>query len=119
MPKKCCNQVVLRDRCDIQQDSSTTTDVNENFAGAAYAANIHCEIKTVGGDETYRGRQLQAGISHVVEMRYRAGVTAKMRLLIRTGIYKDRILNIKVPRPIQKPGTPPMLELYCEELAVV
>ena len=70
---------------------------------------------TMGGGETYRGQQMEATITHVVETPWRAGVKADMRLNIVGGIYDGRILNIEVVQPIRKGSQIPFLSLHCKE----
>lgn len=110
MPGRC-----LRERCTIQQDSTNPDDNSgPTYSGQAFATDVACDVKTISGDETYHGRQLQAGLTHIAHMRYRSGILTTMRLLITTGIYKDKVLDIVSVRPIQERGSPPMLELYCK-----
>lgn len=116
MPK-CCIAPVYSDRATIQRNSALAGDPAEDFTGSALATRIPCNVRTISGDETYRGRQLEAHVTHVVDMRYRSGIQPTMRLRIDTGIYKDRVLNITNIRPVRKPGEIPTLELYCRELA--
>lgn len=117
MPKTCCNNVVLHDRADIQQDSRTGDNPQPVYTGTPFKTGVPCNIITTSGDETFRGRQLEATVSHVVEMRWFPGITPTMRLSVTGGIYKDRILNIKAVKPVRKDSAPPMQWLYCEELA--
>lgn len=58
---------------------------------------------------------MEGHIDYVVEMRFFRGVVNTMRLLMTTGIYKDRILNIAYVTPMQKQGAPPQLMLKCRE----
>jgi len=116
MPKCCEPMTPMRDRGTIQQDSRARHDPQPDYTGTPFATNIPGNITTVSGDETFRGRQLDARVSHVIEIRYRSGVSPTMRWLGTGGIYKDRTLHIWYVKPVRKVGKPPMLWLYCEEL---
>lgn len=118
MPRACdCSAPVFPDRATIQQKSEAAGNPIEDFSGTPFKSGMPCNITTVTGEETYRGRQLEAHISHVVEMRWFDGVLPTMRLSVTGGIYKDRVLNIRYVKPVRKPGKMPMQWLYCEELA--
>ena len=49
----------------------------------------HAEIRPLRGAELERARQIQADVTHMVTLRYRPGITAKMDVL-----YQGRTLNI-------------------------
>lgn len=117
--QKCCQPTYFPDRADIQQDSKAAGAALPDYTGPEFKLGIPGSLVTVSGDETYRGRQLEAHLTHVYECRWFNGVTATMRLKMTTGIYKDRILNIRAVKPVRKQGTPPMQWLYCEEEAAV
>lgn len=106
-----------RDLVDIQQDSSADGEA-ENFTGKPLLENVPCEIRTVSGDESFRGRQIEAHLTHVVEMHDYPGVVSTMRLVDR-GRMAGRIMNIRHVRQLDVDafGRRKMLQLYCEELA--
>ena len=106
----------FRDMVDIQQDSSAEGNPEEGFTGSPFLARVPCEIRTISGDETFRGRQLTAGNSHVVHMHYYPGIKTRMRLLCR-GRLDGRILNITDVRELDmdERGRRKLLELYCSE----
>ena len=107
----------LRDRARIQQDTSnddTPTPTWTNRVG-----NWPCQILPVGGDETYRGRQLEAHVDFVVTGRRVTGVTPKMRLYITAGMHKGKYLNIEQVHEKWDQQRNPILELYCTELTTV
>lgn len=114
MPNTCCANPIFNDRVNIQTDTSVPSSQTESFATST--PGIPCNVVTVSGDETYRGRQLEAHLTHVVEMRFRSGITPMMRLVVAGGIYNGAVLNIQSVRPVRKPGKMPLLELYCREL---
>lgn len=109
----------FRDLVNVQQDSSAAGNPVPDYSGSALYSDVACDITTVAGDETYRGRQLEAHVSHVVLMQYMPSVTPKMRLLVTGGILSGSVLNIVSVRPKDYDGRAPKLELYCKELAVV
>ena len=114
MPKKCeCVNPRYFDKASLQSDTSADGAELESFTNTA---TMPCNIVTVGGVETYKGRQLKPTISHVVETPYRTGVVATQRLVPTVGIYKGRTLNIESVRPMRTDGQRPVLELYCKEL---
>lgn len=116
MPK-CCKTNWFPDRADIQQDSSTDDNPSEEFTGTEFKKNVPGRVIDTGGDETYRGRQIEASITHVYECRYFSGVLPTMRLVMVGGIYKDRVFDIKFVKVIREQGKIPQQWLYCSELA--
>ncbi len=120
MPEKCeCVVPRYPERCNIQQDSSAAGNPTPNYSGTAYKTNVPCWFIPTAGDETYRGRQLEAHIVGVVRMPYISGVLPTMRLQMTSGINRGRIMNISEVRPVQKTGAVPTLEIYCKELTEV
>lgn len=119
MPNKCCVQTFYPDRVNIEQDSSSAGSQTTDYSGPEFKKGIPGRIITTSGDETFRGRQLEAHVSHVFECRWFNGVNPRMRLKVIGGIYKDRILNIVSVHPVQQPGKIPTQMIYCRELAEV
>lgn len=117
MPKTCCNTTWFPDRADIEQDSRADGDQLPNYTGPAFKKSVPGRLISTGGDETFRGRQLEAHIQHVYECRYFPGVLPTMRLKLVAGLFKDRIVNIAYVKVIREKGTPPKQWLYCTELA--
>jgi head-tail adaptor len=107
-----------RDLVDIQQDSSAAGSPDPDYSGIPFMRSVPCSIMTKSGDETFRGRQLEAHLSHVIEMRMYPGVKAMMRLIDR-GRLPGRVYNVVHVREIDTDdnGRRNMLQLYCEELA--
>ena len=106
----------FRDMVDIQQDQSADGSPQEDFSGTPFLARVPCEIKTISGDETFRGRQLTANTNHVVTMPHYPGIRTRMRLLCR-GRLDGRILNITDVRELDldERGRRRLVELYCSE----
>lgn len=117
MPSKCCNTVWFPDRADIQQDSSADGESDEDFSGEPFKKGVPGKVIDTGGDETFRGRQIEAHISHVYECRYFPGIKPTMRLKMTAGIYKDQILNIEFVKVIRDQGKMPKQWLYCKQEA--
>lgn len=106
---------MYRDTVTIQQDSSTTNV--PDYTGAALISSVPCKITCIGGDSTYRGRMLEASLSHVVEMQYMSGVTPTMRLSVTGGVHSGATLNISSVRVVENKGRARKLEIYATEQA--
>ena len=105
----------LRDRANIQQDSSNADTPTQDYTGSPLVANWPCQIIPTGGDESYRGRQLESTVDYVVTGRAVDDVLADNRLYITAGMHKGKTLNIDVVHyKLDKQNTP-ILELYCTE----
>jgi head-tail adaptor len=105
----------LRDRARLQQDSSNTDDPTPTWTGTPVIKNYPCNIQAVGGDETYRGRQLETHVDYVVEGRFFDGITSKMRWYVTAGFHKGKTLNINHVREFRD-HKGRRLEMYCTEL---
>ena len=105
----------LRDRANIQQDSSNADNPAQDYTGSPLVANWPCQIIPVGGDESYRGRQLESTVDYVVTGRAVDGVYADNRLYVTTGLHKGKTLNIDVVHYKWDKQNTPILELYCTE----
>lgn len=119
MPKTCCVSTYFPDKADIQLDSSADGNPKEDFTGAPFKRAIPGRLISTSGDETYRGRQLEAHISYVYECRYVAGVLPNMRLKMVGGIFADLLLNIAYVKVVREQGKIPRLWLYCREKVVL
>lgn len=71
-------------------------------------ATVWASVMAVSGNEYKRGIQVEAGITTIVEMRYRAGVTPGMRIK-----HDDRLLNIE--RAVDPEGRRIRLVCQCKE----
>lgn len=106
----------LRELGDIDQDASDTNDPHPDYSGKPYMCGVPASIASVGGDETYRGRQLKAGTTHVVEIRRVIGITPDMRYRVTQGQYRGRVLQITSVRDLTAEGIPQRMQLDCKEL---
>ncbi len=98
----------LRHRVTLQTVGETP-DGGGGFTTAwTDVATVWAAIEPLRGRERLHAQQLENPVTHRVTIRYRAGVTAKMRLK-----FGPRILNIRaVVNPSERNRT---LELLCEE----
>jgi len=103
----------LRDRVTITYDSSNTNDPDPTYS--TLYSNEPAKITEVGGSETFRGRQLEAHVTAVIEMRYRSDVTSEMRITGASYPYTDRVYNIGAVKIIRQNSRPVALELDCTE----
>lgn len=62
-----------RDRITIQSPIKTETEYGQekttSWASVAGLVNLHAEFEHIGGTETFRGRQVEAGVNAVFEIR--------------------------------------------------
>jgi hypothetical protein len=105
----------LRDRANIQQDSSNADNPSQTFTGSPLVANWPCQIIPTGGDESYRGRQLESTVDYVVTGRAVDGVLSDNRLYVTAGLHKGKTLNIDTVHYKWDRQNTPILELYCTE----
>ncbi len=98
----------LNQRVDIQAATTPTTgETNPSFA--VHVANVPAEIRETGGGEYIRGRQVEAGVTAVITIRYRSDLSPTMRVR-----YGDRTLElVSVGDPT---GHRVYLVLTCKEL---
>lgn len=107
---------VFRDRCNIQADGSTDSNPVPDYTTLAPSyENVPCDVTTVSGSETFRGRQLEAGLSHVVELQYLPDIVPTMRLVVTGGTLSGRTLNIAAVVPLDFNGRKRKLQLMCRE----
>lgn len=100
----------LRHRIAIEQVTSTGDGYGGRSEAWATFATVWAFVKPLRGHEYFQAQQMQAKVTHNIKMRYRQGVTHKMRVR-----YGSRILNIvSVINPDEKGRE---LVLMCEEAA--
>lgn len=68
-----------RDRVHVYRETSADGSDDPAFATTLWR-DLPCSITAVSGGETYRGKQIEATVSHVIEMRYYAGILPSMRI---------------------------------------
>lgn len=67
-----------------------------------FAADVRLAIEAMKrqeGDEQARGKRIEANPRYLIKMRYRAGVTHAMRIVVEHGMYAGRIFNLRAIRP--------------------
>ena len=75
-------------------------------------------VTQISGDETWRGVQLEGHIDYVIQIRRVFNVDNTDRVLLDTGYWAGRVLNVEwVKDHPSRNGAPPMLELFCKEKA--
>jgi SPP1 family predicted phage head-tail adaptor len=105
----------LRDRVTIQTNAAADDNPDESFT-TTHKTRWPCKIVPISGQESYRGKQIEAGIDYVVEGRYLAGVTPLMRVYVTGGFYKAKYFNIVRVHQIQyQRGSVAETTLFCSE----
>jgi len=105
-----------RDTITIQKDSSADGTLTPDYS-SSLVTGVPCAVTHVKGQETYRGRQLEALVDYVVETRYRSDITTLMRVSVTGGLYSGQTMNIVAVQPMQfSKGRPPMLMLLCRQV---
>ena len=103
--------------CDLRhsiviQAESTTTDAgggqSDPWASPTLVAATRACIEPLKGFEVLRAMQLEAKVTHKITMRYRSGITAKMRIK-----FGSRILNIRSVINVEERGR--WLEILADE----
>ena len=107
-----------RDTVTIQQNNAADGSPTPDFSGSAFMAAVPCCVTSRGGNEQYRGRMLEAHLTHIVEMNWLDSVLPSMRLYVTAGIHAGRYLNIVYAQPIEGNGRNRKLELQCVSLEV-
>lgn len=102
-----------RDVVDIKSNTAADGSPTPDYSGTAFVASVPCKITARGGNEQYRGRTLEASITHAVEMQYIDGVLASMRLDVVGGVHTGRKLNVIYAIPVEGVGRARKLELHC------
>ena len=108
--------MAFRDVVNLRGDSSTKDKANPGYGGEPFAIGISADIEAVGGGEVIRGRQIEANIKYIVQLRHRTDVTHKTRVEVTGGQYAGSILNVARITPRRERGRPPLIELDCTEL---
>lgn len=97
----------MRQRCTIQQPTETIDSAGQPVvAWTDFLTNEPCQFIPTGGNETMRGRQLEAGTKAVFRVRYRVGYTPEMRIQ-----YEGNNYGITYVNPVD--GLRRYIELVC------
>lgn len=99
----------LRHRLTIQEPTDTVGDTygDATITWSDYAT-VWGSVTPLRGQEQYQADQVQAGVTHRVTMRYRVGITSKMRIS-----HNGRVLSIM--SVIDREDRNIELELMCME----
>lgn len=92
-----------------QYDSSAAGTDDPSYT--TYLRNWPCRITPVSGGETYRGRQIEATATHLIEGRWFEGYSPTMRLYDEVN---SRYLNIQ--RIFDRDGTRQNIEVHATEV---
>jgi SPP1 family predicted phage head-tail adaptor len=101
----------LRQRIEIQAEAATGDGgggQTDPWASSVVVATVWANVEPLRGDERLRAMQLEDVVTHKITIRYRPGITARMRVK-----FGARLLNIRAvidPQEQQR-----VLELMCEE----
>lgn len=99
----------LRQRVTIQTPSTTRNDRGAEVISWADVATVWAEVRTPDGRERTANEQVVAMATHVVTMRYRAGLTPTQRLR-----WGTRVLSLlATPDPDNRRR---MLVCQCQEI---
>lgn len=98
----------LRHRVTIQREARTADGAGGYTLDWSDVATVWARIEPRKGAERLRAMQVQDTVNHRVTIRYRAGVTAAMRLVFGTRVFDIRA----VINPDERDR---WLELMCEE----
>lgn len=98
----------LRERVTLQQFSLAPDGAGGYAKSWQDVATLWAEVTPLSGREQLRAMTLEASVNHRIILRYRAGVTAGMRILM-----NERIFNIRAVINMQERES--ALELLAEE----
>lgn len=104
-----------RDLVDVQRNVAPVGTPTPDYSESVYS-KVPCEIESIGGNESYRGRQLEAHVDYVVKMHNLDGIQPDMRLKVTGGTFKGSELNIGNVRPANYRGKSLELELFCRNV---
>jgi SPP1 family predicted phage head-tail adaptor len=97
----------MRHRCTIQQPTETIDAAGQPVVSwTNYVADEPCDFVPTGGNETMRGRQLEAGTKAIFRVRYRSGYEPEMRIVFNSTNYGITYVN-------QVDGLRRYIELVC------
>jgi SPP1 family predicted phage head-tail adaptor len=96
------HRVVIEQPVDSQDASGKVTRT------WAKVCEVWANVRPVTGSEAFRAQAVSATYSSVVEIRYRSGITPKMRV-----VYGERTLNIESVENVEEANR--QLNLKCTE----
>jgi SPP1 family predicted phage head-tail adaptor len=104
------NPGALRHRVTIQSVTRVPNGSGGYTTTWAPVGEVWAAVEPLEGRERIQAMQTDADVSHKVTMRYRAGVTAAMRVL-----HEGRVLDVVAP-PIDHEERHQSMVLLCREL---
>ena len=99
----------LRHKVTIQRVSQTLDSSRQTVDLWTKVDDVWAAVEPLTGRELVNAQQIQPDVTHLVKIRYRDDVTAKMRVL-----HGSRVLNIEGP-PINIEERDRELHLMCRE----
>jgi SPP1 family predicted phage head-tail adaptor len=101
----------LRTRALLQARVERDDEMGGKAVSYATLGALWCSVVTEGRDarELYEARKLNPKLTHLVQARYRPGVTPKMRLIV-----AQRVLDIV--GVVDRDGRHAEMHLLCEEV---
>ena len=99
----------LRHRLTLQTQSRSSDGGGGATVTWADTATVWGSINSLSGTELYEAQKINPKLTHEIEIRYRSGISPKMRAK-----YGSRIFNIESVQ--NKDERNAMLRLVCEEL---
>ena len=111
--------IALRDFVRVERDNSAAGAETPQWE--SMIPELPCLITDLGGAETYRGRQVEATVTHVVRTSFNeefGRLTATLRLVVLEDSYGTgpRMLNVESVRIVRAVGKDHFTELYCRSL---
>jgi SPP1 family predicted phage head-tail adaptor len=99
----------LRHRVTIQQEAVIKGALGGQAKSWVDVVTVWEAVEPIRGREFFAAQQVNSEVTHRVTIRYRTGVTAKMRL-----VFQGRVLDISAP-PIDVEERHRDLQLMCIE----
>lgn len=108
--KKSASIGKLRHLCRVEEATATRSRFgDEEPTWGTLLAGVWCRVEAASGRESFVSGQVQAEVSHRVQMRHRTDITEKMRLVWLNA--SNAVLNIVAILP--SVGESNMLDVWC------
>lgn len=99
----------LRHKVTVQTDEAPEADVPA-FTGTL-VSSLPCRVSEVSGDKAFRGQQVEAHVTHIVEHRFVSGLSNRLHRYL----WGSRILNIE--KVLNPDGRQHQHVVHCSEIA--
>lgn len=103
----------MRDRVEVQALARGANSYGASAGTWATETTVRAAIDPVGGREYLRGEQTPEEVTHIVWLRYLAGLTSKKRLKWLPDGQILQIVRVNTPRGVKR-----WMELLCKEQVV-